>query len=380
MLAGRLDFGSGCHVCILGALAAGLAERPTHGTVRSTMRRRKQYRSMTCYKIDTDQPIQQYIDISVESPVDRRLRGPRASIVAVSNAAGGIGDHGATGSGILSSRPRHGDTTSAQQEGNMTAYEDIIFEERPMGVARITINRPKSYNAFRGKTVEELIHAFQRAGWAKSIGVIVLTGAGDKAFCTGGDQGAHDGQYDGRGTIGLPIDEFQSVIRDMPKPVIARVNGFAIGGGNVLAAICDLTIASDRAQFGQVGPKVGSVDPGFGTAYLARVVGEKKAREMWYLCRRYTAAQAVEMGLVNAVVPLDRLDDEVASWCAELVARSPTALAIAKRSFNADTEHQRGISAMGMQALSIYYDTEESKEGGRAYREKRKPDFRKFNR
>ena len=144
----------------------------------------------------------------------------------------------------------------------MTTYEDIIYEERPKGVARITINRPESYNAFRGKTVEELIHAFQRAGWDKSIGVIVLTGAGDKAFCTGGDQGAHDGQYDGRGTIGLPIDEFQSVIRDMPKPVIARVNGFAIGGGNVLATICDLTIASDKAQFGQVGPKVGSVDPG----------------------------------------------------------------------------------------------------------------------
>ena len=163
----------------------------------------------------------------------------------------------------------------------MTTYEDIIYEERPKGVARITINRPESYNAFRGKTVEELIHAFQRAGWDKSIGVIVLTGAGDKAFCTGGDQGAHDGQYDGRGTIGLPIDEFQSVIRDMPKPVIARVNGFAIGGGNVLATICDLTIASDKAQFGQVGPKVGSVDPGFRNS-LSRSRGgrEKGARDL----------------------------------------------------------------------------------------------------
>ena len=204
----------------------------------------------------------------------------------------------------------------------MTTYEDIIYEERPKGVARITINRPASYNAFRGKTVEELIHAFQRAGWDKSIGVIVLTGAGDKAFCTGGDQGAHDGQYDGRGTIGLPIDEFQSVIRDMPKPVIARVNGFAIGGGNVLATICDLTIASDKAQFGQVGPKVGSVDPGFGTAYLARVVGEKKAREIWYLNRRYSAAQAVEMGLANIAVPHDELDAEVDRWCEELMERS----------------------------------------------------------
>jgi dihydroxynaphthoic acid synthetase len=178
----------------------------------------------------------------------------------------------------------------------MTDFQDILYEERPSGVARITINRPASYNAFRGQTVEELIHAFQRAGWDRSIGVIVLTGAGDKAFCTGGDQGAHEGQYDGRGTIGLPIEELQSLIRDVPKPVIARVNGFAIGGGNVLATICDLTIASDKAQFGQVGPKVGSVDPGFGTAYLARVVGEKKAREIWYLCRRYTAQQGSRDG------------------------------------------------------------------------------------
>ena len=211
--------------------------------------------------------------------------------------------------------------------------------------------------------------------------MIVLTGSGDKAFCTRGDQGAHDGQYDGRGTIGLPIDEFQTLIRDIPEPVIARVNGFAIGGGNVLAAICDLTIASEHAQFGQVGPKVGSVDPGFGTAYLARVVGEKKAREIWYLCRRYTAAQAVEMGLANIAVPHDEiLDAEVDRWCEELLERSPTALGLAKRSFNADTESIRGISSLGMQALSLYYDTEESKEGGRAYREKRKPDFRKFSR
>ena len=262
----------------------------------------------------------------------------------------------------------------------MTSYEDIIYEERSKGVARITINRPKSYNAFRAQTVEELIHAFQRAGWDKSIGVVVLTGAGDKAFCTGGDQSAHDGQYDGRGTIGLPIDELQTLIRDIPKPVIARVNGFAIGGGNVLATLCDLTIASDEAQFGQVGPKVGSVDPGFGTAYLARVVGEKKAREIWYLCRRYTAAQAVEMGLANVAVPHAELDAEVDRWCAELLERSPTALAIAKRSFNADTESIRGVSSMGMQALSLYYSTEESKEGGRAFREKRKPEFRKYQR
>ena len=204
----------------------------------------------------------------------------------------------------------------------------------------------------------------------------MLAGAGDKAFCTGGDQSAHDGGYDGRGTIGLPIDEVQSLIRDVPKPVIARVQGFAIGGGNVLATLCDLTIASEKAVFGQVGPKVGSVDPGFGTAYLARIVGEKRAREIWYLCRRYTAKEALEMGLVNAVVPHDQLDDEVNRWCAELVERSPTAIAIAKRSFNADTEHQRGIGALGFEAVALYYGTEESKEGGRAFREKRKPKFR----
>lgn len=258
----------------------------------------------------------------------------------------------------------------------MTAYEDILFDSGANGVARITINRPEKYNAFRGKTVDEMIDAFQRAGWDKAIGVIVLTGAGDRAFCTGGDQSAHDGQYDGRGTIGLPVDELQSLIRDVPKPVIARVNGFAIGGGNVLATVCDLTIASDNAQFGQVGPKVGSVDPGFGTAYLARIVGEKKAREMWYLCKRYTAAEALAMGLANAVVPAAELDAEVDRWCAELMERSPTALAIAKRSFNADSENIRGIGSMGFQALSLYYDTDESKEGGDAFREKRKPDFR----
>jgi len=256
-------------------------------------------------------------------------------------------------------------------------YEDILYAATD-GVATITINRPDKYNAFRGQTCEELIHALNRAGWDKDIGVIVLTGAGDKAFCTGGDQSAHAGAYDGRGTIGLPIEEVQTVIRDVPKPVIARVQGYAIGGGNVLATLCDLTIASEQAQFGQVGPKVGSVDPGFGTAFLAQVVGEKRAREMWYLCRRYTAQQAYEMGLVNVVVPHDKLDDEVAAWCAELMERSPTALAIAKRSFNAATESFRGLASLGMQSLALYYDTEESKEGVRAFQEKRKPDFRKY--
>jgi 2-ketocyclohexanecarboxyl-CoA hydrolase len=257
----------------------------------------------------------------------------------------------------------------------MDKYRYILFELRD-GVAHITINRPEKYNAFTAETCEELIDAFRRAGWDKSVAVIVLTGAGDKAFCTGADQSAHEGSYGGRGTIGLPIDELQSLIRDVPKPVIARVQGFAIGGGNVLATLCDLTIASEKAVFGQVGPKVGSVDPGFGTAYLARLVGEKRAREIWYLCRRYSAKEAYEMGLVNAVVAPERLDEEVDRWCAELKERSPTALAIAKRSFNADTEQLRGLSSLGFEAVALYYGTEESKEGGRAFREKRPPRFR----
>ena len=256
-------------------------------------------------------------------------------------------------------------------------YEDILFQISD-GVSHITINRPKVMNAFRGRTCEELIDAFNRAGWDKSVGVIVLGGAGDKAFCTGGDQSAHDGQYDGRGVIGLPVEELQSIIRDVPKPVIARVQGYAIGGGNVLATLCDFTIASEKAVFGQAGPKVGSVDPGFGTAYLARIVGEKKAREIWYLCRRYTANEALAMGLINKVVAPDELDAEVGRWCAEILELSPTAIAIAKRSFNADSENIRGIGAMGMQALSLYYQTEESREGVRAFTEKRKPDFRRF--
>jgi 2-ketocyclohexanecarboxyl-CoA hydrolase len=261
----------------------------------------------------------------------------------------------------------------------MDDYKDILFDVRD-GVARITINRPEKYNAFTPQTCEELIDALKRAGWDKSVAVIVLAGAGDRAFCTGADQSAHEGSYGGRGTLGLPIDEVQSLIRDVPKPVIARVQGFAIGGGNVLATLCDFTIASEKAVFGQVGPKVGSVDPGFGTAYLARIVGEKRAREIWYLCRRYSAKEAYDMGLVNAVVPPDKLDDEVDKWCAEIKERSPTALAIAKRSFNVDTEQLRAVSALGFEAVALYYDTEESKEGGRAFREKRAPRFREKKR
>jgi len=255
-------------------------------------------------------------------------------------------------------------------------YEDIIYQAEN-GVATITINRPQKFNAFRGKTCEELIGAFHRAGWDRDIGVIVLTGAGEKAFCTGGDQSAHEGSYDGRGMIGLPIEDLQRVIRDVPKPVIAKVRGYAIGGGNVLALICDLTLAAESAVFGQVGPKMGSVDPGFGTAYMARVIGEKRAREVWYLCRRYSARDALAMGMVNAVVPDAELDAEVARWCAEIVEKSPTAIAIAKRSFNADTAGIIGIADMGMQALSMYYQTDESKEGVQALKEKRKPEFRK---
>ena len=255
-------------------------------------------------------------------------------------------------------------------------YEDIRYAVED-AVATITIDRPEVLNAFRGRTLEEMIHALNRAGWDDSIGVIVLTGAGEKAFCTGGDQKAHDGSYDGRGIIGLPVEEVHATIREVPKPVIARVQGYAIGGGNVLATVCDLTIASENAIFGQVGPKVGSVDPGYGTAFLARAVGEKRAREIWYLCRRYTAEQALAMGLANSVVPREDLDREVRQWCDEILAASPTAIAIAKRSINADTEHIRGIAAQGFQTLKLFYETEESREGVRAFNEKRKPDFRK---
>jgi 2-ketocyclohexanecarboxyl-CoA hydrolase len=259
------------------------------------------------------------------------------------------------------------------------AYQDILYELRD-AVVRITINRPEVYNAFRLRTVEELIEAFTQAGEEKSANVVVLTGAGEKAFCTGGDQKSHlsdDGLYGPRGTIGMPIEELQTAIRDLRKVSIARVQGYAIGGGNVFATLCDLTIASEKAVFGQVGPSVGSVDPGWGTAYLARVVGEKKAREMWFLCRRYPAAEAAAMGLVNKVVPHDQLDSEVDQWCREINLMSPTALTIAKRSFNADTESIRGISFMGIQTVKHYYQTEESKEGVRAFNEKRKPDFKK---
>lgn len=257
-------------------------------------------------------------------------------------------------------------------------YEDITVDVREQ-VAHITINRPHVMNAFRAKTIDELIRAMDAAGWSREIGAIVLGGAGDRAFCTGGDQTSHtDRGYDGgRGTIGLAVEALQTLIRDVPKPVIARVQGYAIGGGNVLVTVCDLAVASERAVFGQVGPKVGSVDPGFGTALLARVVGEKRAREMWFTCRRYTAHQALSMGLVNAVVPHEELDGEIERLCREIVEKSPTALAIAKQSFNADSESIRAIGGLGFQSLALFYDTDESKEGVQAFLEKRPPRFRR---
>ena len=262
----------------------------------------------------------------------------------------------------------------------MANYRDVTYKLGENAV-RITINRPEVMNAFRLQTVEELIDAFQKANEERTVNAVVLTGAGDKAFCTGGDQKVHlseDGLYGPRGTVGMPIEELQTAIRDLRKVSIARVQGYAIGGGNVFATLCDLTIASEKAVFGQVGPKVGSVDPGWGTALLARHVGEKRAREIWFLCRRYTAQQAYEMGLVNKVVAADQLDAEVEAWAAEINQLSPTSLAIAKRSFNADSENIRGIGFLGIQAVKHFYMSEESKEGVRAFNERRKPDFKKF--
>jgi 2-ketocyclohexanecarboxyl-CoA hydrolase len=259
------------------------------------------------------------------------------------------------------------------------SYQDILYEVRDH-VAWLTINRPQRRNAFRPETVDELIAAF-RAAWAdRDVGVAVLSGAGG-TFCSGGDQKARsDTGYGDRPGIGLDVAGLHGVIRSIPKPVVAMVDGYAIGGGHVLHVVCDLTIASDRAIFGQIGPKMGSVDPGFGTAYLARVVGEKKAREIWFLCRQYGAQEALAMGLVNKVVPADELEGEVEAWCRELNAMSPTALKIAKQSFNADTDHLHGTTEMGFTALELYYASAEGQEGRDAFAEKRPPDFGRFRR
>jgi len=259
------------------------------------------------------------------------------------------------------------------------AYTDILYEKKS-GVAWITINRPEVRNAFRTTTVAELTDAFLDARWDPAIGVVVLTGAGDKAFCSGGDQkergqGGYAPGAAGAASRPMDVEALHSAIRHIPKPVIAMVNGFAVGGGHVLHVLCDLSIASEDAIFGQTGPRVGSVDAGHGTGFLARVVGEKKAREIWYLCRQYSAADALAMGLVNKVVPLKDLRAEVEKWCAELLDKSPTALALAKQSFNIDSEPRAGVAQF---ALGLYYQTDEAMEGRNAFVEKRPVDFKKF--
>ena len=253
---------------------------------------------------------------------------------------------------------------------------DVLYDASD-GIATITINRPQRYNAFTAHTVDELIRCFKTAWASTDVGVVILTGAGDKAFCTGGDQKqrAETGDYGPSETGLFEIDVLHRVIRDIPKPVIAAVNGFAIGGGHVLHVVCDLTIASETARFGQSGPRVGSFDAGFGSAYLARIVGEKRAREIWFLCRQYTAAQALEWGLVNAVVPPDRLMDEARSWAGEMLTKSPTALAFLKHSFNAEHEGIAGISQLSFDALGMFVETDEASEGVQAFNEKRDPDF-----
>ncbi len=260
-------------------------------------------------------------------------------------------------------------------------YTDILYETYD-GIAKITINRPHVRNAFRPLTVQEMMDAFAKARDDRSIGVVILTGAGDKAFCAGGDQKVRGhGGYVGDDEIPrLNVLDLQRQIRTLPKPVIAAVNGYAIGGGHVLHVVCDLTIASENAIFGQTGPKVGSFDAGYGATLLARIVGHKKAREIWYLCRQYTAQEALEMGLVNAVVPLERLEEEAVRWAKEILEMSPTAIRFLKAAFNADTDGLAGLQQLAGDATLLFYTTEEAKEGRNAFLEKRKPDFSKFPR
>src|ERR671931_1331263 len=258
----------------------------------------------------------------------------------------------------------------------MDELTDVLYEVED-GLATITINRPERLNAFRARTVDELIHCFKRAWASPDVGVVCLTGAGDRAFSTGGDQKqrAQSGDY-GRSRSGLfEVENLHRVIREIPKPVIAAVNGYAIGGGHVLHVLCDLTIAADTALFGQTGPRVGSFDAGFGTAYLARVVGEKRAREIWFLCRRYDAQTAERWGLVNRVVPAAELRAEVRRWADEILALSPTALRFLKQSFNADSEQIVGIGQLAFSGLGLFLETEEAAEGVRAFAEKRAPDY-----
>jgi naphthoate synthase len=253
---------------------------------------------------------------------------------------------------------------------------DVLYEV-DRGLAWITINRPERYNAFRGRTVDELIRCF-KAAWAdRSVGVVALTGAGDKAFCAGGDQKqrAESGDYGPTETGLFEVETLHRTIRDIPKPVIAAVNGLAIGGGHVLHVVCDLTLAAEHARFGQAGPRVGSFDAGFGSAYLARIIGDKRAREVWYLCRQYDALTMERWGLVNSVVPGPELRAEVRRWADEMLALSPTALRVLKHSFNADSESIAGIGSMAFDTLELFVESPEAREGVAAFGEKRKPDF-----
>lgn len=264
-------------------------------------------------------------------------------------------------------------------------YDEIIYETYE-GIAKITINRPECRNAFTPKTNIEMYDAFSIARDDASIGVIILTGANhdgrpeDQAFCSGGDQKKRgNGGYVGEDNIPrLNVLDLQRLIRVVPKPVIAMVNGYAIGGGNVLNYLCDLSIAAETAKFGQTGPRVGSFDGGYGASYLTAMVGQKKAREIWYLCRQYTAQEALEMGMINKVVPFDQLEEECVSWAREMLALSPTALRFLKASFNAATDGYAGIQQLAGDATLLYYTTDEAKEGRDAFKEKRKPDFQQF--
>jgi naphthoate synthase len=261
-------------------------------------------------------------------------------------------------------------------------FTDIRYETSADGIAKITINRPEVRNAFRPLTVQELLRAFDLAHEDPHVGVIILTGEGGKAFCSGGDQKVrgHAGYLGADGVPRLNVLDLQKKIRGLPKPVIAMVAGYAIGGGHVLHIVCDLTIAADNARFGQTGPKVGSFDGGLGSSYLARIVGQKKAREIWYLCRQYDAQQALDMGLVNTVVPLADLEAETVKWCREILQHSPLALRCLKSALNADCDGQMGLLDLAGNATLLYYMSEEAKEGKNAFIEKRQPDFSKFPR
>jgi naphthoate synthase len=258
-------------------------------------------------------------------------------------------------------------------------YEEIKFEFFE-GIAKITINRPRYRNAFTPLTVMEMIDAMNTCRDSQDIEIIILTGEGDKAFCSGGDQNVRGhGGYVGKDTVPrLNVLDLQKQIRSIPKAVIAMVNGFAIGGGHVLHVVCDLSIASDNAIFGQTGPKVGSFDGGFGASYLARIVGQKKAREIWYLCDQYSAADALDMGLVNKVVPFEKLEDTTVEWCKKIQEKSPLSIRMLKSSFNAELDGQAGIQELAGNATLLYYLSDEAKEGRNAFIEKRKPDWSKF--